>query len=404
MGSWVHTYGTGRRIREIVAYMVAVALIGLAHMAGLIIVYPLPDLGTTFLYVLLGMIGEHLSVPFSTGNFISLGDQVAFAALWQYGPPLAILCLTPPVLVQVFTKKKAVLNSLFNSGQYTLSIAVAGLAVRLASALPGSQTPVGQVLRVFLMVTTFDFVNNAFVSFALALDQEQPWFRLLARIGYTERKNSLVLWYLINMACVLLATYMGRIGVLFMFAGIFALWAQLKFERELERKSVEANTDVLTGLYNVRYLEDWLSKEFPRLASQTDKCSLVFVDVDGLKEVNDTFGHDAGDAVLVHLARVLKSVIRADDKVVRYGGDEFILICGKADLGEASRIGKRVLEAIEQSPATHQGVPLDYGVSLGVASFPRHSTFGRDLVRMADKAMYLAKKSGGNTVYTADSL
>ena len=350
------------------------------------------------------MVGEHLSVRFPNGNSITLGDQVAFAALWCYGYPLAVLSLVPSVLVQFFTKKKALLNSLFNGGQYAISMACASIVARAASSVPGGHTLSGQVFCVLLMVLTFDAVNNLFVAIAISIDQEHPWVSVFVSIAVTERRNSLVLLYLINMASIHLAIYMGKVGVVFMFAGILALWAQLRFEQELAKKSLEAQTDVLTGLYNVRYLEDWLNRDFPRIASQEAKCSLVFVDVDGLKEVNDSLGHDAGDALLVHLAKVLTSVIRSDDRVVRYGGDEFILICHNADLPEAEGIGQRVLDAIGKAPMFHAGSLLAYGVSLGVATFPKHSALGRDLIRMADKAMYLAKKHGGNIVYTADSL
>jgi diguanylate cyclase (GGDEF)-like protein len=123
-----------------------------------------------------------------------------------------------------------------------------------------------------------------------------------------------------------------------------------------------------------------------------------------LKEINETYGHGSGDAVLMHLSALLRSIVRADDRVIRYGGDEFIVICQKAGLDEAIGIGQRVLEAIKKEPLVFEGNTLRYGVSLGVASYPKHSILGRDLVRLADKAMYLAKKSGGNRLRTADSL
>ena len=297
------------------------------------------------------------------------------------------------------------MNCLFNAGQLTISTVAAGLAARMLRGLVQSGNAVAEILVVVVTIGVFDAVNNAFVSLAISIDQEQRWDEMYLRLWYLDRKNSLVLWYFVNVCGVLLSTYMGKAGTLFVFMGVLALWAQMQFEREAARKAEEAQTDVLTGLYNTRYLEGWMANEFPKIAASDEGgCSLVFVDVDGLKLVNDTFGHDFGDAVLIHLGKMLRSVTRAEDRVVRYGGDEFILICQKAGLDEATIIGQRVLDAIKKDPLIHEGNELFYGVSMGVASFPKHSVFGRDLVRMADKAMYLAKKHGGNMLYTADSL
>jgi len=404
LNRWVETYGTGRKINKLMAYMICVALVGLGIAAYLMGRGSLPDATTTILYIVLGTVGEHLSVKLPNGHFLTLGDPVFFAALWCYGAPLATLTLIPPVLVQFFTQKKALLNSLFNAGQYAISLAVAEFLISAASAFPGSKTSFGQILLVLLMILAFDAVNILLVCIASSLDHEEPLVRILLRAAFTERKDSLVLSYLINVASALLASYMGLAGVTFVVAGVLALWAQFRLEREFAKRSMEARTDPLTGVYNIRYLEDWASGEFPGIVSQGIECSVVFMDVDRLKEVNDSLGHEAGDAVLIHLTRVLTSVVRSDDRIVRYGGDEFIVICKKAGIKEAESIGVRILEALKNSPAIHAGTPVTYGISLGVASFPKHATMAKDLIHMADKAMYLAKKQGGNTVCTADSL
>lgn len=404
MSRLLETYGTGRKIRKLVIYLSVIAVVGMSAAAKLLAEGTFPKTSTVLLYALLGLIGQHLQVAFPQGNFITLGDPVAFTALWCFGIPSSLLVLVPASLIQFFTKKRGLLNCLFNAGQFALATLASGTAVNLLRRLPGSDTGLASIMMVMAMIAVFDAANDAFVAGAVAIDQELLWSDIFHRIAFVDRKNSLVLWYFVNISGVLLATYMGQTGTLFVFVGVFALWAQLLFERELARKSHEAQTDVLTGLLNVRYLEDWMGNEFPKIAGEERKCSLVFVDVDGLKEVNDTYGHDAGDALLVHLAGVLRSVTRSEDRVIRYGGDEFILICHKTDLTEATGIGQRVLEAIKKTPLVHEGRNLTYGVSVGVASFPRHTALGRDLVRMADKAMYLAKKHGGNMVYTADSL
>ncbi|MEX0974805.1 MAG: GGDEF domain-containing protein [Bacillota bacterium] len=404
MDRLIESYGTGRRLRSLIKYLVAMAALGLFAAYAILSHASLPDVGTILLYSFLGLAGHHLIVAFPSGQFLSLDDPVTFSALWCFGAPMAILTSVPASLIQFVTRKRGLLNCLFNAGQLTLSTIAAATAAAVLRGLAVAGNEIGEILIVITMIIVFDVVNNCFVSAAIAIDQEQPWSSVLRRLLFVDRRNSVVLWYFVNVTGVLLTTYMGKAGTLLVFIGILALWAQLQFEREAARKSQEAQTDILTGLFNVRYLEDWMAKEFPKIVSQEGTCSMVFVDVDSLKEVNDTHGHDFGDALLVHLGGILRSVVRSDDRVVRYGGDEFLLICQKAGLDEATGIGQRVLAAIKQTPLTHEGQDLSYSVSMGVASFPEHSVLSRDLIRMADKAMYLAKKNGGNMVCTADSL
>lgn len=404
MDRLIESYGTGRRLRSLIKYLVAMAALGLFAAYAVLSHASLPDVGTILLYSFLGLAGHHLVVAFPSGQFISLDDPVTFSALWCFGAPMAVLTSIPASLIQFVTRKRGLLNCFFNAGQLTLSTIAAATAAAVLRGLAVAGNEIGEILIVITMIIVFDVVNNCFVSAAIAIDQEQPWSSVLRRLLFVDRRNSVVLWYFVNVTGVLLTTYMGKAGTLLVFIGILALWAQLQFELEAARKSQEAQTDVLTGLFNVRYLEDWMAKEFPKIVSQEGTCSMVFVDVDSLKEVNDTHGHDFGDALLVHLGGILRSVVRSDDRVVRYGGDEFLLICQKAGLDEATGIGQRVLAAIKQTPLTHEGQDLSYSVSMGVASFPEHSVLSRDLIRMADKAMYLAKKNGGNMVCTADSL
>jgi diguanylate cyclase (GGDEF)-like protein len=401
----LESYGTGNSLRTLVKYLALTAVVGLSTAYAILHGASFPDVGTVLLYAVLGLAGHHLVVAFPGGQFISLDDPVTFAALWCFGAPVAILTSVPASLIQFFTRKRGLLNVLFNAGQLTLSIAAAGITANALRGLLANGNQVAEVLVVAVTIAVFDLANNGFVALAISIDQEQPWEAVFRRIALVDRRNSLVLWYFVNISGVLLSTYMGKAGTLFVFLGVLALWAQMQFEREAARKAQEAQTDVLTGLFNTRYLEDWMGSEFPKIVARDEaECSLVFVDVDGLKQVNDTYGHEAGDSVLTHLAKILRSVTRANDKVVRYGGDEFILICQDAGVAEATAIGQRILQAIKKDPLIYDGHEVGYGVSMGVASFPKHSMFSRDLIRMADKAMYLAKREGGNMVYTADSL
>ncbi|HHY45415.1 MAG TPA: GGDEF domain-containing protein [Firmicutes bacterium] len=405
MNRWVQVYGTGKNIRTIAAYMISVGLVGfgpvlyVATKGG-----ALPDPLTTGVYLVLTILGQHFSVTFPDINSIVLADPVIYAALWAFGPRLAIICQVAAIITHLLTQKKAILNTFFNASQFSLSIMVSSVWVHVAKNTPLGHNPYFQIVLVNLLILTFELMNNTFVSIAVALDQEQRWREVFPRLFFISRRKTFLLSYLINTAGVLLASYMGLAGISFVFAAVFVLWLQLRFEQELAVKSLEANTDALTGLLNARYLESWLENDFAKLSAGENTCSIIFIDVDGLKGVNDQMGHDVGDLLLQHLAKVLKSVVRSCDSVIRYGGDEFIVICAKTDLEQAKGIADRILTALRETPLVKDGTTVSFGISVGLASFPKHSTLGRDLVRLADKAMYLAKKDGGNRYRTADNL
>ncbi len=401
---WIEASGKGHNIPALATYMAVVSVVGIAMVSRNLFLGPLPGLWTTILYVSMGIIGEHLYIKFPSGSILSLGETAAFAALWCHGLPLAMASVAIPVLTQFVTQRRAVLNSLFNAAQSGISLRLASLVISLTCGVPWHQEPKGQVLCVLLMIVSYDLVNALFVAAACAIDNGERLERYYVRVAYLDRKHSLAAWYLVNITTTLLSLHLGNIGIVFVFAGILALWGQLKSEQELRTKSLEARTDPLTGLGNLRYLDDWLNLDFPRLVAKQMPCSVIFVDIDGLKEVNDSMGHDAGDAALVHLASVLRSVVRSEDKIVRYGGDEFLILLKKIDLKGAEIIGQRILEALHKAETFYEGQMVSFGISVGVASFPEHTALGRDLIRMADKAMYLAKTSGGNAVYSADSL
>jgi diguanylate cyclase (GGDEF)-like protein/PAS domain S-box-containing protein len=167
-------------------------------------------------------------------------------------------------------------------------------------------------------------------------------------------------------------------------------------QAELEYR---ATHDALTGLPNRTLLLDHLHLALGRRNREEHGVGLVFVDLDGFKEVNDRYGHDAGDAVLREVAQRLADVTRPSDTVARYGGDEFVvLLDGLQDgMAEAAQIARRLVDAVA-------GLPVNFGrrvqitASAGVAVAPRHLDNPDRLIVAADRLMYRAKRAGGNTV------
>ncbi|HSB11608.1 MAG TPA: sensor domain-containing diguanylate cyclase [Blastocatellia bacterium] len=167
--------------------------------------------------------------------------------------------------------------------------------------------------------------------------------------------------------------------------------------RLFRQVQTQAMTDALTGLYNHRYFQDRLDRE-TRLADRNDdSVSLILLDLDHLKRINDSHGHRAGDAALRHVAALMKSGVRDVDICARYGGEEFVLILPQCDREGAMDAAERLRGSIASAPVKGVG---QITASFGVATYPSGAKSKEELVEMADRAMYLAKAAGRNRVRT----
>jgi diguanylate cyclase (GGDEF)-like protein len=159
--------------------------------------------------------------------------------------------------------------------------------------------------------------------------------------------------------------------------------------RELES---QANTDPLTGLGNLRALQRQLANLIDNYKRYTHPFGLLLMDIDGLKRINDSHGHQAGDRVLMQVGMSLRRSIRSVDTAARIGGDEFCILLPQQDLKSAAKLAARLATAIEEEVAA-PGEP-SVSVSIGVASSPEHGDDPETLVDTADRAMYRAKAAG----------
>lgn len=170
------------------------------------------------------------------------------------------------------------------------------------------------------------------------------------------------------------------------------LWSALKFERE---RSV-ARTDALTGLSNRRGLEEKMVQ-----VGGAPGGALVACDLDRFKSLNDTLGHAAGDAALVHFAGILKELVRGGDTAARVGGEEFHVWAPGASLERGAEIAERIRVALAESKFSYQGSAWPITASFGVAGVPATSTSVHNLPVQADAALYVAKQRGRNRVEVA---
>lgn len=169
------------------------------------------------------------------------------------------------------------------------------------------------------------------------------------------------------------------------------------------RLQTQATTDALTSLANRRAFRRRLGDEVERAQRYNSEVSLLLLDIDHFKRVNDTFGHPAGDAILSQIGVVLQQVPRATDFAARYGGEEMAVICPQTGTEAAATLAERIRARVE---ATHFALPngdtLRVTVSVGVATLPTHAHDGDALLARTDDALYDAKEAGRNRIYTAE--
>ena len=160
--------------------------------------------------------------------------------------------------------------------------------------------------------------------------------------------------------------------------------------------------DPLTGMYNRRYLDDALPVEIARALREQTPLSLMMVDIDHFKRVNDTHGHQAGDEVLRMPAEILRAEARRSDVACRYGGEEFVLLLPKMNLESARGRAEHWRRMFAEMEMPVENGKLRCTLSVGIAVFPDHGTSAEELLRNGDRALYLAKALGRNRVVTYD--
>ena len=176
---------------------------------------------------------------------------------------------------------------------------------------------------------------------------------------------------------------------------------QLQIERvELLQVQLRelAVRDSLTNLFNRRYLQEMLEVEFARTKRSGTSLAILMMDSDHLKDINDKYGHKAGDDFLVHISDVVRRSIRAGDIACRYGGDEFVVVLGNVTEKTAFARAEKLRNSIGTHDKIFQEEKVRISVSIGIAMYPGHGTSGEALLQKADQALYQAKQMGKNRV------
>ncbi len=206
---------------------------------------------------------------------------------------------------------------------------------------------------------------------------------------------------------LLLPDIWGKIGLVsigfFAFASLLLTVAQMRTVTYLRITSKErinrlAFMDELTGVYNYRFIDQFLDRELERMKKFSYPLSLIYIDIDHFKKVNDRFGHETGNTILKKIGHLIKNSVRDMDILGRIGGDEFLVILPLTAINEALPVAERIRTRFEDTQFdTPEGDRVDFlTLSLGVVSTPPLPVDKDVLIKEADKAMYRAKREGGN--------
>lgn len=186
--------------------------------------------------------------------------------------------------------------------------------------------------------------------------------------------------------------------ILLTIVGVVATYIY-RLNRTIKEQSIR---DVLTGLYNRRYLDETLPREIARAQRELEPISIIMLDLDHFKNINDTYGHAAGDAVLQHISKMLLGCIRQNDFICRYGGEEFIIVMPGINIDQAFLRMEECRKRIQHhTTTTYAGHEISITISGGISMYDIHGTTTDELIRAADKALYFSKENGRNQISLA---
>ena len=245
--------------------------------------------------------------------------------------------------------------------------------------------------KTFQEITHPDDVDADIRSLGQMLRKERQTYNIEKR--YFD-KNGQIIW--IDLTVSLVSSTQGEPKY------FVAVIDNINYRKEIERELIDRAThDSLTGLLNRAELDKALETETTRADRYERPLSLLMLDIDHFKFVNDDFGHQAGDKVLVELAKILELATRKVDSVGRFGGEEFLVILPELNHEQALMLAERIRRQVESTSIRYQDKQIEITVSIGVSTYPQHGVSVDDLVKASDDAMYKAKKRGRNQIASA---
>ncbi len=323
-----------------------------------------------------------------------------FAATLLVPPHLLALLIVCTFIPEWYFHRRSWFGQVFNMSQYLIAATVTRLSLvyltghdRLADAALFSSVA---ALTVLLTMPIFQLTEALMLAWVLKLARGQS-FRTsgLFTLQSLLLEGGLTCLGLAFTICWLLDPIYGMIA---------ALPLVLIFEAlHVPNLKEEAATDPKTGLANMRHFNEVMKRDLERASRNGQPLSLLICDLDYLRNINNTYGHQAGDIVLLGTADILQRHIRGSDVAARFGGEEFVVLLADTDMDGARTVAERVRSDLEHSrfDVNSPDGPINATMSIGVASYPRDGRTIEVLMRAADLAVYQAKRDGRNRVVVA---
>jgi diguanylate cyclase (GGDEF)-like protein len=330
------------------------------------------------------------------GNPVSISLAFVFAALYVWGLAPALVLMASSVIMSELLQRKPLWKLMFNVGQYTISVTAAWLVLLAAGAEAGPLTPlagltVSDLPWLLLSWAVYHVVNLALVAGTAQAAGETWWGSFSDEFWFYTVAGLAVLALSPIIAVVLLSSNNAWALLPLLLMPLLAVQRAAEMSRENEHQALH---DPLTGLPNRALLTDRIEQALARGLRSEGHVTVLFLDVDLFKVVNDSLGHAAGDRLLIEMATRLGQILRPGDTLARFGGDEFVIVCDDIPKDEVSGLAARVAEALVD-PFEFEGRAATVTASIGIA-VADDATDAETLLRDSDAAMYRAKAAGRN--------
>jgi len=349
----------------------------------------------------LGELRPVIASDFREAEGVPISATFVFAAMYLWGFAPAVILQALAIALSEMVARKDLYKLMFNVGQYVISLAAAWLVVYLAGeattlAAPRESFQPQDVVWVVLSWAAYHVVNIALVA-GLAGETGQTWWESFSEDWWFYTFGTFTSLAISPFVALMASNAWTMLPLLLV--PLLAVYKTASMSRDHQHRAMH---DALTELPNRVKLEKCVDEALEAAQRDGDGAALFLLDLDRFKEVNDTLGHPAGDALLEVVARRLKAAVRPGDVVSRLGGDEFAVLLPEIDhASDAVEVAGRIRAALAE-PVVLEGVLMDVDVSIGVALYPVHGEDFENLMRRADVAMYVAKAEGtGIELYDA---
>ncbi len=357
---------------------------------------PSPDDGLQLLgLALLYCGGALLEVPVGKAS-LNLGYMVLFAVMVNLGPVHAMWLVLAAAVVLALRRKRSIRDSAFNFGQQSLCVLLGLVVFVLLGGQVGAVSLSRAAIPLVAGSLVFDVANAALVAAGFALRGDGTFVLEFAGVYWQQRRFTAMLYHALALTSAVLYAHEGFAAAVLLAVLILSMRSAFVLSHQVEQHRQAALRDGMTEVYNYRFLAEWVRGRGSELVARGIPFCFLFVDIDGLKAINDSLGHVTGDAVIRCVATSLSRVCRKDDPIIRYGGDEFLAIL----IGTESRGGFRVARRLLQVLTDDVKTDIPFTVSVGVASYPADAESTDELFEVVDGASYRGKERRCHTVYT----